>query len=219
MRKFSNFVNLATFYLFVYNPLILPNFFPMSLPLILASGSPRRKQLLTLLDRPFESHDHTFDEEVLPEDISPIDIPQYLAEKKAASLQSNFPSHIIIGSDTVVLLGDTILGKPKTRANAVTMLEQLSGTNHQIITGYCVLNTQTGLKNSGKVITQINMKTLSLPEIEHYLQREDVLGIAGAYDHEHKGAILIESLQGDFYASIGFPLSKIYDAIQEVENL
>ncbi len=87
------------------------------------------------------------------------------------------------------------------------------------MTGYSVLNKLTGEQKSGSVVTNIVMKDLSLIMIEDYLKREDVLGIAGAYDHENKGAIMIKSLQGDFYASIGFPLSNIYDAIKQIETL
>ncbi len=181
--------------------------------LVLASTSPRRKSILTNLDLPFVVASPKYHEDNSLQ-ILPADLVQHLAVGKARSLMTDFPDAIIIGSDTLVEFKGKILPKPRSIKEAVDMLLSLSGTSHSILTGFALFDTKSGQVDSGTQKTVITFREIKLEEAQAYVKREDVLGVAGAYDHEHLGAVFVENLNGDFYGSVGFPLYKIAESLK-----
>lgn len=182
--------------------------------IVLASTSKRRKEILSLLHIPFESVAHRYEEDnTLP--LSPSELVKKLAFKKADSLVESYPDCIIIGSDTLVEHDGKILPKPKSKEEAVAMLLSLSGSTHAIHTGYSLIDTQSSKIDSGVRTTEVTFRKISKEEATHYVEREDVLGVAGAYDHEHLGGIFVENLNGEFYGSIGLPLFVIANSLKE----
>jgi septum formation protein len=138
-----------------------------------------------------------------------------LAFEKAKSLTALYSDAIIIGSDTLVELEGKVLPKPKTKEEAINMLTSLSGTIHRIHTGFALIDAQTSKKDLGVQTSLITFRNITTEEAAHYVEREDVLGVAGAYDHEHLGGIFIENLNGEFYGSIGLPLFAIAKSLKE----
>lgn len=182
--------------------------------LVLASTSPRRKIIFAQLGIPFVAASPKYDEDnTLP--VSLDELVQRLATGKARSLAENYSDAIIIGSDTLVELRGKILPKPNSIEDAVEMLLSLSGTFHSIITGYALFDTKSGKLDTGVQKTIITFRKIEPQEAWEYVRREDVLGVAGAYDHEHLGAVFVENLNGDFYSSIGFPLYKIAASLKD----
>lgn len=176
--------------------------------IVLASTSKRRKEIFSLLGIPFSTSPHQYDEENALS-LPPSDLIQYLALKKADSIADAFHDSIIIGSDTLVINSGIVLPKPQDKTEAVHMLMSLSDTIHSIFTGYAIIDTSNDNKYVGVREAKITFRKISQEEAELYVVKEDVLGVAGAYDHEHLGAIFVESLEGDYFSSIGLPLYDI----------
>lgn len=176
--------------------------------IVLASESKRRKEILGLLGIPFVVSAHVYDEDNSLQ-MPPSDLVQHLAYEKAYSLVNSFPSAIIVGSDTLVVSDGLVLPKPKSKDEAIKMLMSLSDTTHSIFTGYAIVDALSGKKNAGARETQITFRKINEDEAKAYVDKEDVLGVAGAYDHEHLGAIFVSNLNGDYFSSIGLPLYDI----------
>jgi len=176
--------------------------------IVLASTSKRRKEIFGLLGIPFSISAHKYEEDNNLK-MSPNDLVKNLAYGKANSLKDSFKDAIIIGSDTLVVNNGAILPKPESKEEAVKMLLSLSGTVHSILTGYAIVDASSGKKSVGVRETQVSFRKISQEEAESYVGKEDVLGIAGAYDHEHLGSIFVSNLNGDYFSSIGLPLYDI----------
>lgn len=180
----------------------------MSKPLVLASQSPHRQQLLTQLGVDFISHAPTFDEEQAQKDYHGDweSLSGHLARGKALSLVNQFPDQWILGSDQVLLFEGQALHKPKTREEAIHRLKQLEGQSHQLSTAYC-LNGPKGQQHSGHVIANMTMHNLNTEEIESYVDLDQGLGCAGGYKIEAHGVRLFKQIQcEDFFSIIGLPL-------------
>ncbi|MFQ5683636.1 MAG: Maf family protein [Candidatus Binatia bacterium] len=176
--------------------------------LILASTSPRRREIISLLGLPFEVISPCFDELALSD--SPIEAKvSDLALGKAASVARNNPRSIVIGGDTMILINETKIGKPNGIADAKQMLRSLSGKTHRILTSVVILDSLGG---PGLRITEevsVVMRDYSGKEIEHYLSCSEFLDKAGAYSIQGEGYALIESIHGDYLAAVGLPLKPI----------
>ena len=185
--------------------------------IILASGSPRRKQLLELAGIPFEVVVSNIDES-FPSDMDALLVAQYIAEKKALSVQkqlTNGDAYTIIAADTVVVLNHEFLGKPVDRHDAIHILSKLSGKVHQVITGVCILSGSH--KNVFEVKTEVEFFPLTKNKIEYYVDTYKPYDKAGAYAiQEWIGAVGIKSIKGDFYNVMGLPISTV---IAELEKL
>jgi septum formation protein len=175
-----------------------------ALPLVLASTSPYRRELLTRLGLPFEARAPLCDEDVFQQRISdPMTLAQTLAFEKAKSLASE--KHIVIGGDQLVALGSTILGKPKSFAKACEQLQLMSGKTHDLITAVCVF--AQGKPHPLLNITRLTMRQLSRQQIENYVQSDQPLDAAGSYKIEKSGLTLFEKIEcEDFSAIQGLPL-------------
>jgi septum formation protein len=191
--------------------------------IILASGSPRRKQLLELAEISFEVIVcHT--DEIYPPGLSPSNVAMHIAHNKAEvvqknlSLKDNTQSSIIIGADTIVVLGDNIIGKPTDREDAIRILSLLSGKTHQVITGVCILSATEKIVFAEE--TSVTFHPLTVDQIEYYVEHYKPYDKAGAYAiQEWIGAIGIQSIKGDFYNVMGLPVSRVVGELDKLRRV
>jgi septum formation protein len=178
----------------------------MMFPLILASSSPRRKELLEFLQLPFQIVQANVDEQIDPGTV-PAEAVKDLAFKKAKAVAHLYPENCIIGSDTVVALNDHILGKPIDRADAKRMLEQLSGTTHSVHTGVALIMGERSHIFAEQ--TEVTFWELSDEEIENYLDSGEPFDKAGSYGIQGLGSLLVRRIKGDYYTVVGLPISRL----------
>ncbi|WP_069997964.1 Maf family protein [Cellulosilyticum sp. I15G10I2] len=176
---------------------------------LLASSSPRRQELMQLLDIAFEIVVKPIEEKI-EEDLSPAENVKYLAFKKAAAVAQDYPEALVIGCDTVVVLNDRIIGKPKNPEDAKRILKALSGKAHYVCTGVAIINIKEKLEICFCETTNVKMKDLTTDEIDDYIATDEPLDKAGAYGIQGKGAIYIEQISGDYYNVVGLPLNRLY---------
>lgn len=188
----------------------------MKYKLILASNSPRRKELLAGLGLPFEVRVLSGIDESYPDAIPVGDVALHIAGLKADAYRTTMvPDEIIITADTVVIVGDEILGKPVDEADAHRMLRLLSGRTHQVTTGVCIVAKEWERRFA--VTTDVTFKTLSDEEIRYYVDTFKPFDKAGAYGiQEWIGYIGVTALQGSYYNVMGLPIQRIYEAIKEL---
>ncbi len=173
---------------------------------ILASASPRRKELLSLCVNDFEIVP-SFIPEVVPESLEVEKHSEFLARLKANDIAKNNPSDVVIGADTSVIYGDNILGKPKDREDAKRMLKMLSGNTHKVITGCAVV--KNGVCNSFSVITDVEFFELSDTEIENYLDTTEPYDKAGSYGIQGLGGLFVKTIKGDYFNVVGLPIAHL----------
>lgn len=179
---------------------------------ILASGSPRRKELLRFVIPEFEIITADI-EETCPNEVKAKQRPEYLALKKAKAVAENYKDATVIGADTAVFLGENMLGKPKSVADAKNMLKSLSGETHSVITGCAIVN---GAKEkSFSVETKVKFLELHDNEIDDYIKTNEPFDKAGGYGIQGFGALLIESITGDYFNVVGLPVSKLNIYLKE----
>lgn len=181
----------------------------------LASNSPRRKELLQLLGLSFEVVNNKEVEEVCPETIPVINRPEYLAILKASAYYPDLTdSDLLITADTMVILDDKALGKPRDHEDAVNMLRELSGRTHEVVTGVVVCSRK--LQISFSVTTKVEFGKLSDTEINTYVAACKPFDKAGAYGiQEWIGAIGIKGIQGSYYNVMGLPVHYLYSVLQQ----
>lgn len=174
--------------------------------LILASGSPRRKELLEKLQIPFSVIVSECDETV-PAHVPAESAAELLAVRKAMAVAKQHPDATVIGADTTVLLDGEILGKPKNEADCKRMLRMLSGKTHQVITGVAVF--QNGRSMSFSEETRVEFYALSDAEIDGYAASGEPYDKAGAYGIQGQGALLVAGIHGDYYNVVGLPIARL----------
>ena len=181
---------------------------------VLASNSPRRKELLAGLGVDFEVRVIDGIDESYPASLPSSQVAQYIAEKKADAYRSSMQAdELIITADTVVIVGDEILGKPKDEADAMRMLREISGRTHQVVTGVCLMSASN--RRSFSVTTDVTFKELSDAEIQHYVREYRPFDKAGAYGiQEWIGYIGVTGLCGSYYNVMGLPVQRIYTELQ-----
>lgn len=175
--------------------------------IILASASPRRKELMALAGIPFEARPVDADETILC-CTPPEGAVMMLATRKAQLAAEHFPDDLIIGADTIVAVGKHIYGKPDTSEEAFEMLSALSGKTHQVFTGVCIY-TKSGHRNAFCTRTDVTFFPLSEEEIRAYIATGEPMDKAGAYGIQGKGALLVEKIDGDYYNVVGLPISRL----------
>jgi septum formation protein len=181
-------------------------------PLVLASNSPRRQQLLRELGFEFTVEVRPTDE-LFPAEMSSSEVAGYLARLKAAQFEADLGNKIVICADTIVVVDNEILNKPTTEVEAYEMLKKLSGRTHEVITGLCLLNEQGYQVISD--IAKVEFKTLTDAEINYYVQQYRPFDKAGAYGvQEWIGMIGISRIEGSFYTIMGLPLHQVYQMLQ-----
>jgi len=181
--------------------------------IILASLSPRREELLRGLNIPFEVKVIDI-EETYPAQLVGVDIPMYLAEKKAdAYLESMDENTLLITADTIVWHEGHVFGKPKDKAEAAKMLNSLSGKTHQVITGVCLCTLSR--RKTFHVISEVRFARLLPDEIEYYLQNFQPYDKAGSYGvQEWIGYIGVEHIEGSYFNVMGLPIQRLYSELK-----
>lgn len=183
--------------------------------IILASNSPRRKELLAGLGVKFDVRLIPDIDETYPDNIKSHDVAEYIAKKKADAYKQSIASNeLIITADTIVILGDEIFGKPLNADDAYDMLQKLSGKTHQVITGVCLLTKNE--QRVFRVTTDVTFKELEMEEIKYYVDNYKPFDKAGAYGiQEWIGYIGVTSLNGSYFNVVGFPVQRIYTELQK----
>lgn len=182
--------------------------------LLLASHSPRRRELLTMLDLPFEIAESIEVDETYSPEMPVEDVPAYLSQKKGDAYCSQLKEdEIVITADTVVIIDGKILGKPKDEADAIEMLKTLSGRSQTVVTGVSL--TDSTHRHTFSVSTEVRFASLSDTEIRYYVEKYRPLDKAGAYGiQEWIGAIGIEGISGSFYNVMGLPVHRLYNELK-----
>ncbi|MFA8436451.1 MAG: Maf-like protein [Marinifilaceae bacterium] len=182
--------------------------------IILASQSPRRHQMLKELGLTFEIRTKDV-EEVYPEHLEAEEVPVYLAELKAEAFVSDLQDdELVITADTVVCLGDQILGKPADRQEAFDMIRGLSGCSHRVISGVCLMSKEK--KVAFPAITHVHFKELSDEEINYYIDTYKPFDKAGAYGiQEWIGFVGIDSIEGSYFNVVGLPIQRLYEELKK----
>ncbi len=178
--------------------------------IILASGSPRRQELLKTAGVNFIVCAAEGDE-VLDPALHPADAAVEVARQKAGEVAKKYPCDCVIGADTIVAVDDLILGKPKDKADAVTMLTILSGREHTVYTGVCII--KDGKEDCFAEATAVEFYPLTQDEITAYVESGEPMDKAGAYGIQGLGCFLVKGIKGDFFNVMGFPVARIIRAI------
>ncbi len=183
---------------------------------ILASNSPRRKELLAGLGVEYEIRTLPDVDESYPDTLKGADIPLYIAKEKADTYHSMLRSdELMITADTIVWLDGRVLGKPKDREEAMQMLRDMSGRTHEVFTGVCI--TTTEWQRSFTAQTEVRFSELSEEEIAYYVDKYQPMDKAGAYGvQEWIGFIGVEYISGSYYNIMGLPVQKLYRELQKV---
>ena len=182
-------------------------------PLILASASPRRAELLQLLKLKFRvvTSDAT---EVLDEQLSPFEVCQLNARRKARAVAKKNPDSIVLGADTLVFLDGEIMGKPASRADAERMLTRLQGRTHQVVTGISLIHLRAHRERIFAVSTDVMFHPLDAGQIRDYLAKVNPLDKAGAYAIQEHGDLIISEISGSYSNVVGLPVERLKGEIQ-----
>ncbi|MCK8060666.1 septum formation protein Maf [Fusibacter sp. A1] len=180
--------------------------------LVLASKSPRRKELLGLIASDFIVKSAETPEIILPTDEPHIAVMALAFEKAKVVQETCEKDSLVIGADTIVYCGE-YMGKPKDKEDARRMLKLLSGNVHRVLTGFCVYQAGTNRKIVDYSETTVRMKVLSDAEIDGYIESGEPMDKAGAYGIQGKGALFIKHIEGDFHSVMGLPVNKLYETL------
>ena len=193
----------------------------MSVKVILASGSPRRKELMELMGIPFETDVSDADEDI-DKEMPPERYVGELSRRKAKAVEERHEKDIIIGADTIVVMDGTVLGKPKDKDNALKMLHMLAGRTHSVYTGVTI-SYPKGIadraEESFHVRTDVTMYPANEMLLEAYTESSEPYDKAGAYGIQGRGALLVERIEGDYYNVMGLPISGLYRRLINILSL
>ena len=183
---------------------------------ILASSSPRRRELLPRLQTPFDIIIPDVDESIIPPDGNPETYCTALAELKANDISQHYPNHLVIGSDTIVVLNDQIMGKPADKSQAQKMLRSLSGKTHHVYTGVCLKWAERNIHHLFAEITMVTFRELSEADINHYIASCPPYDKAGAYGIQDWSAVFVKEIKGCYDNVVGFPISRFYEELKKL---
>lgn len=189
--------------------------------LVLASSSPRRQELISLLGLPVRIVPSGADERT-PAEWSPSRIVEELSRRKALAVEKELTeaageSSIIVGSDTIVVLNGQIMGKPRDRQDAERMLRQLAGNVHEVYTGVSCVRLSDGKTATSHRVTKVRMRPLSAEQIARYVATGESMDKAGAYGIQEIGSVLVESIEGDYFNVVGLPVSLLAVLLEQFE--
>ncbi|MGD8394665.1 MAG: Maf family protein [Candidatus Eiseniibacteriota bacterium] len=192
-------------------------FYSGAAPLVLASRSPRRRELLARLGLEFTVEPADIDE-IHPPGLSPREAAEHVAAAKARTVAAARRDGLVIGADTIVILDGEVLGKPEDAAAACRMLARLTGRTHEVVTGVCLVDAAGGRWRCGSEGTRVTMRAASDAEIRAYVASGEPLDKAGAYGAQDLGAFLVERVEGCFYNVVGLPLARLYTMLREFDG-
>ncbi|MEX1377048.1 MAG: Maf family protein [Eubacteriales bacterium] len=181
--------------------------------IILASGSPRRKELLMRMGVDFDIM-LCDAEEIYDENMPPAQIVEFLAKQKAEIVNKMAQGRVVIGADTVVSIGEHILGKPADQKEAYDMIKKLSGNWHDVITGICIFENEEYLLEHE--ITKVHFVDMTEDEIKSYINTDEPYDKAGAYGIQGLAGMYIDRIEGDFYNIMGFPMAKVRNMLKSI---
>lgn len=187
----------------------------MSKTVILASTSPRRREMMGWLGIPFETAKPDVDEMAIRHE-SPAELTKLLAEAKAEALRDSSPNAIIIGSDAVVAFRGDILEKPLDKQHQREMIDAQKGKEAEVFSSVCLIDTSTGEKITKTKVTQYKMATPTSEQIESYIESESGLDKAGGYGQQDEDGMFVDSINGCYTNAIGFPLCETVAALEEM---
>lgn len=182
--------------------------------IILASKSPRRREILENTKVRFSVKESQVDE-IIKANESPKETVMRLAYEKALDVANDNEESLVIGADTIVVINNQILGKPKNEEEAYDMIKLLSGKTHYVITGFALINLSLNKKVIDCEVSQVTFKELSEECIKDYLNTKESLDKAGAYGIQGYGGLLVNNIQGDYFNIVGLPISKISDCLKD----
>lgn len=183
--------------------------------IILASQSPRRKQLLEQIGLKFEIDPSNYEEDMTLK-MTPTKLAEHLSLGKAEDVAKRHGDSIIISADTIVAVNEEVFGKPKTPEKAKYMLRKLSGRVHSVITGFTIIDTETNKQIIKSVETKVYFKKLSEKEIDAYIATGEPLDKGGSYAIQGKAALFVKKIEGDYFNIVGLPILAI---TSELKNL
>jgi septum formation protein len=182
--------------------------------IILASASPRRKELLEKIGLKFEVEPSDYEEKISP-GIEPHKLAKTLSLKKAGMVAGNYKNALVIAADTFIVIDNEILGKPVTQIEARRMLETINGRQHSVITGFTIVDTENGKAITRSLETKVYIRKLTSKEIDAYVETNEPLDKAGAYAIQGLGSVIVEKIEGDYFNVIGLPLSALTESLKE----
>ena len=183
---------------------------------ILASSSPRRRELLLRLQTPFDIILPNVDESIIPPEGSPETYCTALAELKANDISQHYPNNLVIGSDTIVVLDNNIMGKPEDKTMAQNMLKTLSGKTHHVYTGVCLKWADKNIHHLFAEITMVTFRELSEADINHYIESCPPYDKAGSYGIQDWSAVFVKEIKGCYDNVVGFPISRFYEELKKL---
>ena len=183
---------------------------------VLASGSPRRKEIMTAVGWPFEVKTPDVDESVRPGE-NPVDYVQRLAQAKALTVADQLEAGLVLAADTTVVIDREILGKPENDEDARRMLRLLNGKWHEVLTGVSFVRVK-GAQLTSFERTRVRFAEMTQKEIDWYVSLGEPLGKAGAYGIQGPAALFIDEIEGDYLNIVGLPIRLVYELWQELLN-
>ena len=182
--------------------------------IILASASPRRKELLEKIGLKFEVEPSNYAEDMHSK-LSPDKLARAISLEKARAVARKHKNAIVIAADTFIVFRGKIMGKPNTEAEARKMLMTLKGKSHSVITGFTIMDTEENKVLTKSVETVIHIKKLTPKEIDAYVKSKEPLDKAGAYAIQGLGSVIVERIEGDYFNVMGLPLSALAESLTE----
>jgi septum formation protein len=182
--------------------------------IILASASPRRKELLEKIGLKFDVEPSDYEEDISP-GIEPHKLAKSLSLKKAELVAKNYENALVIAADTFIVINDEVLGKPLTENEARRMLRTINGRQHSVITGFTIIDTGNSKAITRSLETKVHIKKLTSKEIDSYVESKEPLDKAGAYAIQGLGSVIVEKIEGDYFNVIGLPLSAVVESLKE----
>jgi septum formation protein len=187
---------------------------PEKRKIMLASSSPRRKEILRKTGLKFSVDAGDYEED-MDLTLKPRQLARFLSSEKAKAVAAKYANALVIAADTFIVFQGSLLGKPHTRDEARRMLALLNGKQHSVITGFTVIDTRTGKKLSRSVETKVFFKKMTTQEIESYVKTGEPLDKAGAYAIQGMGAMIVRKIEGDYFNVMGLPLSSLTEALRK----
>lgn len=182
--------------------------------IILASTSPRRKELLTRIGLKFKTVSSGYKEDMNSK-LPPLRLAKFLSKRKAEAVAKHYKKHIIIAADTFITLKDELLGKPHTAKEAKHMLKKINGKPLSVISGFTIIDTKSGKYLSKAAETKVYIKNLSDSEIDNYVKTKEPLDKAGAFAIQGLGAVIVKKIKGDYFNVMGLPLYDLAEALKK----
>lgn len=190
----------------------------ISRPFILASASPRRQELLRSVGLKFKTIPAHVNEDYIPGE-SPREHVKRLARNKALAIANQYPDFWVLGADTIVVIDNLILGKPKDKKHARQMLERMSGRKHEVFTGFSLSHASANLIKTKVIRSTVQFKPISNEEMDWYVSCKEPYDKAGGYAVQGKGAYFIKAIRGSYTNVIGLPLCEVLEELKNIANL